>query len=588
MNVPVLWVTRHPDTVMPRGYADQGLLEAILARTVWTPQDALGFDHHLAVGDQWPDVDGAVVVLPARHHASDDDARWFRSRLRRLDWSLVILAGDEEWTFPWQSIPERAGRKVWTMQPIPEHSRLSGLLPGGWYPDTDTWLHTPEAAMVAEHREVDFMFAGQVTHERRGECWDALASIINAEPRGAKGMTWRTDGYLVEAIPRAAYFMTMADTKVVPCPSGPMHVDTARTFEALEAGCIPVCDSRAPHQTIPPFDYWALLFGDEHPLPIVGEWAEFPAVLAALLEDWTPTANRVFAFWQDWKRTTAKRLDAQIRQLAHAPRSLAAPDDAITVLVTASPTPSHPSLEHITATIDSVREQLPAAEILISVDGVRPEDEHRRADYDEWTRRLLWQANTVWHNVLPVIMPTWLHQAHSTARLLDMVDTPLILFMEHDTPLVGDPIPWEQITGVLADDGNPVNVVRFHHEAEVLDVHQHLMLDPAPVLYTSAAGGTVPLRRTHAWWQRPHVARADFYRRLLARFTPESRTMIEDPTYSLLESAVLDHGDKGWMPWGVTIYQPGGDMKRSTHLDGRAGDPKHAMWSEWTKQGRRR
>lgn len=580
-TVPVLWVSRHPDRAMARGYADQGLLEAMLNRSLWTPPDPVVYEHHEVVGDDWPDVGtGAVVVLPARHHADPDDVRWFRRRLNRLRWHLVILAGDEEWTFPWQEVPERQHRRVWTMQPIPAHAALSGLLPGGWYPDTDRLLATEQASDYVAERPLDFMFAGQITHERRVQ---AEAAMRAADTHGRADISGTT-GYLQEALPRPLYFVTMAASKVVPCPSGPMHVDTARTFEALEAGCIPVCDSVAPHSKHPPFDYWTLLFGPDHPLPVVADWDEFPDLLADLLDGWTAKANRVFAFWQRWKRDTTRRLDAQVRSLAHAPRSSSAPDDVITVLVTASPTPSHPSLDHIVATIESVREQLPTAEVLISVDGVRAEDEHRRGDYDEWTRRLLWKANTEWHNVLPVVMPEWLHQAGCTARLLEMVDTPLVLFMEHDTPLVGDSIPWPALVQVLAGHGADrvamPNVVRFHHEAEVLDVHEYLMLDADPLLYPTDHGA-VPLRRTMAWWQRPHLARADFYRRLIGRFTDDSRSMIEDPTYSLLESAVLDHGERGWQEWGVTIYQPSGDMKRSTHLDGRGGDPKHAMWSSW-------
>jgi hypothetical protein len=54
---------------------------------------------------------------------------------------------------------------------------------------------------------------------------------------------------------------------------------------------------------------------------------------------------------------------------------------------------------------------LPDSEIIITVDGVRPEQEHYREAYDEYTKRLLWLANNQWHNVLPMVFEEHQHQA---------------------------------------------------------------------------------------------------------------------------------------------------------------------------------
>lgn len=237
----------------------------------------------------------------------------------------------------------------------------------------------------------------------------------------------------------------------------------------------------------------------------------------------------------------------------------------VTVLVSTSPIPSHPSTKLIEETVASVRRHLPDAEIVLMCDGVRAEQEHRRADYDEYLHRLLWLAAHEWDSAVPLAADDHQHQANMTRRALTLVDTPLILFMEHDTPLVTDePIDWPAVTeALLADE---LDLVRFHHEAHILDCHRYLMVDQEP---QSVKG--CPVMRTRQWSQRPHVARVDFYRRLLDdHFPPSARTMVEDLAYSVVQR----------YPWRfhrLAIYAPQPNMKRSLHTDGREGEDKYEM-----------
>lgn len=135
MIVPVFWVSRH-DNILARGYADSGLLEEILNRSLWRVPGGVDFQHYEMRLEEWPDVEGAVVVLPARHHASPEDVDWFVERVEKLKWSIVVLAGDEEAVWPFERLPETDTRKLWIMQPRDVHSHLSGLIPGGWSPGT--------------------------------------------------------------------------------------------------------------------------------------------------------------------------------------------------------------------------------------------------------------------------------------------------------------------------------------------------------------------------------------------------------------------------------------------------------------------
>lgn len=257
------------------------------------------------------------------------------------------------------------------------------------------------------------------------------------------------------------------------------------------------------------------------------------------------------------------------------------PDDLITVIVTTSPATLHPSTDHIEQTIESIRAQLPDAEIIIVCDGVRPEQEKLRAQYEEYQHALFWLTNFGWHNVVPLRLEDWAHQAGAVRAALELVTTPLVLVVEHDTPLKETPIDWAGICAFVQT--GEANLVRFHHEAEILPDHEGLMIDHATrdaEVWCGPEEGyhDLPLRRTMAWWQRPHVASARFYReRVMPFFTPESRTMIEDPLYGKISTEYLEHGEAAWWDWRLWIYTPEGSMQRSWHLDSRGEEPKYPM-----------
>lgn len=566
--IDVLWVSRHPDTVMARGYADEGLLDELLSGTLW--RIPFEFRHHEVLGEIWPDVDGAIVVLPARHHAHPDDVSWFRERLDTLRWSLVVLAGDEEWTFPWQEIPETDSRKVWIMQPRPEHAHLSGLIPGGWSPGTREAFR--RFRDEADERLFDWSFAGQVTHRRRQDCVAILKRLPN-------GRIVETEGYM-QGIPIEAYRNLVASSKVIPCPSGPMTVDTNRPLEAMECGAVPVVDTVTPRGET--YDYWGIVFGDDHPLPTVSSWREFPGKLARAVHQWPAVSNRVFAFWQQWKRNLAHKLTDQVRELSDVVPS----EETVTVIVTTSPIESHPETKIIEETIESIRAQLPEAEIIIVADGVRQEQEHLRHSYDEYIKRLLWLTNFEWKNVVPIVRETWGHQANATRAALELVRTPQILFVEHDTPLMGE-IDWTGLMYVI--ESGEAEAIRFHFDVAIHPDHEHLMLDrtlhPYVVVLPEDRAddwrkpNEVPLLRTVVWWQRPHLASTAFYRdKVMPLFSETSRTMIEDYLHGIVENNWRDNGkEEGWRNWRLFIYAPEGDIKRSGHLDARGAEPKFGM-----------
>ena len=277
-----------------------------------------------------------------------------------------------------------------------------------------------------------------------------------------------TSGYLQEAVSRSEYFQLMASAKVIPCPSGPYSVDCARTFEALEAGCIPVADTVTA--AAGSFDYWKLLFRGEPPFPRIANWPDFPGILDSLLADWQHRSNRVFAWWQQWKRTITRQLDADIRTVARAPVDLdrpGRPDHGHRHLVagaacipapTTSARPSSPSAP-----------TCPRPRSSSSAMACAPNSAHRTADYEEYIRNLLWLCNTEWTNVVPLVLDEWQHQALATRAALELVETPLILFMEHDTPIVGD-IDWAGLC--RATLGPDADLIRLHQDVAIHPDHE--------------------------------------------------------------------------------------------------------------------
>lgn len=237
----------------------------------------------------------------------------------------------------------------------------------------------------------------------------------------------------------------------------------------------------------------------------------------------------------------------------------------ITVVVPTSPIPSHPDTRIIDETIATIRTHLPTSEIILMIDGVREEQKHFRKNYQEYTRRILWKANNEWGNCTPLLFEEHEHQARMTRKALQLVKTPSILYVEHDTPITPDrEIPWEKLSNYTT--AGKANMIRLHHEALVLDVHKHLMIgEPEADIWA-----------TYQWSQRPHLASTEFYKQILEDyFPPLAKTMIEDRMYGVLEEAYRHQGKAGWNKFKLWMYNPEGDIKRSYTTDGREGEDKY-------------
>lgn len=539
--IPVVYLSYRPDTPA-NDYWDQALLYALLRGEIWDM--GLKFE----VRDSLEGLGGAVIVFPAR--AQVDCIDELNADLSQLEWVLVMLTGDEESVFPVEKI-KHGNCRVWVMSPRKKHEghRFLGT---GWPPQARPSLQ--QAYHEYMEKPLDFFFAGQITHARRRECQQQL----NVMMEKMQGDFLPTQGF-TEGMRHLKYFRQMAAAKVAPAPSGPETPDSFRVFEALESGCVPIVD-RGPDKFDFP-DYWTFFFGEEPPFPVLDTYEQLPGFTQDILDRWPDKNIEVFAWWIGKKRQMAWDLAEDIKELTGVESK-----EDITVIVPTSPVPLHPQTHIIEQTIYSIRHHLPTAEIILTFDGIRPEQEKLRPAYQEYIRKLLWKCNFEWHNVLPLVFKEHTHQAGMARRALELVKTPLILYVEHDAPLVTDyEIPFKDLGRAITE--GDANIIRLHHEAHVLPDHEHLMLDGVQEVQGQ------PLRKTKQWSQRPHLASKVFYQDMLERyFRPDQKTMIEDIVHGIVQDEARDR--MGWFKWRLWIYSPEGNMKRSYHTDARGAEPK--------------
>lgn len=239
----------------------------------------------------------------------------------------------------------------------------------------------------------------------------------------------------------------------------------------------------------------------------------------------------------------------------------------ITVVVPVSPIPSHPATDILDETIESVRHFLPEAEIIPTFDGVREQQSDCKSDYEEHIRRVLWKADHTWGNVCPFVFDRHLHQVGMMRAMIGEIRTPLLMYVESDTPLLTDrDIDFDAITRFIISGRS--SLVRLYHEEVIPPEHAHL--------YHGSEDGFI---RTSQWSQRPHVASTDYYRRILRDcFVDNANSFIEDKMHTWAEQSYRLRGVEGWRnEHCLHLYDPDGDglnMRRTKHLDGRADGPK--------------
>lgn len=495
-----------------------------------------------------PNGKGSIVVIPGAYQAPY--IKEINEELAKLKWVLLIITSDEENKFPIEQI-QHDNIKIYLQYPRRNRHEQYGKMPSGYIPTTRENLKFVE-------KDLDYFFSGQVTHPRRRICWDAIRKLENSGK--FKNTIYATDGF-AQGLAHPEYLGYMNRAKAVPAPSGNVTADSFRLFEALEAGAVPIADNIC---AIGDAEFWPYVLGT-FPFPTTNDFSNLEENIEKIVNQFPVLNNRAQAWWIKYKRDLKWQLIHDVEALTGETYR---PD--ITVIIPVSVIKSHPETTILDETISTIRAHLPKAEIIITFDGIRPQQEHRRADYEEFIRRALFKCNTEW-NAVPVIFDKHHHQSGMAISIMGEIKTPTMLYVEQDTPLAPDmPIDWQKCVAEIKS--GHANLIRFHHESYILPDHKHLMIgEPENGLY-----------KTVQWSQRPHLASVEFYKRILTEhFTVNSNCFLEDLLYGRLHEDFIHHGMDAWNRWRTFIYHPEGQIKRSYHTDGRAGEQKFDAEQVW-------
>lgn len=525
-----------PDTPC-RGYWDYAMLEDLLP------------DYQRVEVRTLPEAESGVIIIPARSHSKPEVIVELKKELKKIKKKVIFLMGDEERVFPIQDI-ENADTTIYIQNADPAKDDGYRHFGCGYTP------HVAQYDGDIPVKDLDYFFAGQITHRRREE----MQSHI---PGWKTGRFLGTEGFTL-GLKAIKYVEEMARAKTAPCPSGPETPDTFRIFEALELGAVPIADTETPTEYWEGF--WPWLFDEPIPFPVIRYWTDLVGYIDDMRNQYPTINNKVQAWWLRYKNKLRAQINDDIINTGNIERL-----HDITAIIPVSPIRSYPNIDIVTTTIRSIRHHLKNIPIILTFDGVREEQSAMRADYEEAIRRILWQFRK--DNIIPYIFPEHTHQVGMMRAVIDSIKSPTILYMEQDTPLVLDyDIPFEYLSYTIEQGIS--NMIRFHFEGQIPKEHRHLMIGEPDAN---------ELQKTIQWSQRPHLASTAFYKRILAEdFSSNAKCFIEDRIHGkVIESHQL-YGLQGWNQWRLHIYHPqGGNIKRCYHLDGRAGEKKYAEKQTW-------
>ena len=514
-----------------RDYWDYGILELL--------------DYLSEEVRELPKAEMAIVVVPARHHAGLEVE--INDELKKIKTVVLFLMGDEEATFDVSKI-EHTNINIWVQNPHPGIHDQYHKLGTGYTPQSQVIL-----PKLNPKKNSLIFFAGQITHQRREE----MARVIKHSKDRLKGRVifYPSKGF-TQGLKHEDYYQGMVSAVVAPAPSGAVIPDSFRLFEALESMCVPIADEKCANGEV--MNYWDWLFGEEVPFPKLIDWDGLSPIVNGIIADYPANLHRQTAWWLQWKRNFKDKVREQ----------LGLESDLITVIIPTSVLSSHPNTGIIDQTISDVRVHLPDAEIIMQIDGLRDEQLDRKKDYDEYKTLVLWKCLHEWENVTPVIFDELSHQTDMLRKTIDMVKTPLILYVEGDAPLTPDrPIDWDKCKEMIFS--GKANTVRFHHENIIPKEHEGLMLGPV----------IDDFRKTYQWSQRPHLSSTLYYKDVIIPTLPP-KTFIEDSFHGVVMNDWYTNGMIGWYKHRLWIYHPNNGIQRSYTTDGRKGGLKYTSDDE--------
>mmetsp|Transcript_6010 Transcript_6010/g.6705 ORF Transcript_6010/g.6705 Transcript_6010/m.6705 type:complete len:358 (-) Transcript_6010:127-1200(-) len=238
------------------------------------------------------------------------------------------------------------------------------------------------------------------------------------------------------------------------------------------------------------------------------------------------------------------------------------------VIITTHPIPSHPSLEILNETIESLKflkGLSPKSQIIITVDNLVPNSDKSRKEYHlvmTSENRVKFEAYLVnlyhtfshWENVKIIVSGNHVHLGTNIKKALDMLDprTEFIYVLQQDLPFIKD-INHTAIIKTSREYPEIVRLVRFN-------IRYNRILEKLPCWnQTSFNINGISLHKTPKWSDQNHFANVKFYREdvmplLKLDDFPEGRMM------------TIAHHNCSY--YGPHMYGKPGDAPFVKHTDG--------------------
>lgn len=214
--------------------------------------------------------DRQVFVVPGTVNEVDE----VNMEMELFSSVLVIITSDEEGKFPIDDL-YHPNMVVCSTYFNPKFKKVDKWLPIGYAKRIDLPLPM---------KTTPWFFSGQVTHQSRRECVEALKSLGNGDLVETKGFA--------QGLPQDEYYERLSKARIAPCPMGNVNDDSFRVYEALELGCVPIPEHP---------EFWQSLFG-EVPFPVIRDWEQLPGYIMDTLKDYPAINNKCQAWWQRKKR----------------------------------------------------------------------------------------------------------------------------------------------------------------------------------------------------------------------------------------------------------------------------------------------
>jgi len=239
-----------------------------------------------------PNVDRAFVVIPGPQNVDFEDQ--ISEELSKIGRVVLFITGDESATFKVDKI-KHDNIEIWIQYPHRKHSQYNKLALG-------VPQHLSNNLPQYQDKSYDVFFSGQITHQRRQE----LATVMPEMPNSFYNPT---TGF-AEGLSPKRYYDKMFLSKIVPCPSGAMVIDSFRFYEAIEMLCLPIGDKL--DSKMQNTNFFNFLFQGEHSINTVENWQNLPKLLPDLLNNYTSEMHQVVCWWIKYKRDLFNELMRQV------------------------------------------------------------------------------------------------------------------------------------------------------------------------------------------------------------------------------------------------------------------------------------